>query len=88
MVLHPSQINTGQGRYVLTSTGDLQIVQVHRSDSGTYVCVADNGIGAPVQREVQLNVAGKFPTNVIGGMFINRQFSLILECTEVFLELL
>lgn len=54
------QINTNQGRYVLTSTGDLQIVQVHRSDSGTYVCVAENGIGAPVQREVKLNVAGKF----------------------------
>lgn len=42
----------------MTSSGDLQIVQVHRSDSGTYVCVADNGIGAPVQREVTLNVAG------------------------------
>lgn len=53
------QINTNLGRYVLTSTGDLQIVQVHRSDSGTYVCVADNGIGAPVQREVQLNIAGR-----------------------------
>lgn len=53
------QINTNQGRYVLTSTGDLQIVQVHRSDSGTYVCVADNGIGAPVEREVNLEIAGK-----------------------------
>lgn len=52
------QINTNQGRYVVTSTGDLQIVQVHRSDSGTYVCIADNGIGAPVQREVNLSVAG------------------------------
>ncbi len=44
---------------MLTSTGDLQIVQVHRSDSGTYVCVADNGIGAPVEREVNLEIAGK-----------------------------
>lgn len=55
------QINTNQGRYELTSSGDLQIVQVHKTDSGTYVCVADNGIGEPVQREIQLHIAGKSP---------------------------
>ncbi|XP_059610565.1 papilin isoform X4 [Phlebotomus argentipes] len=49
-------LNTNQGRYLLTSTGDLQIVQLHRTDSGTYVCVADNGLGAPVTREVELRV--------------------------------
>uniref|UniRef100_A0A182JSY1 Papilin n=1 Tax=Anopheles christyi TaxID=43041 RepID=A0A182JSY1_9DIPT len=37
-------LNTNQGRYVLTSDGDLKIVQLHRTDSGTYVCIADNGI--------------------------------------------
>lgn len=52
------QINTNQGRYVLTSTGDLQIVQLHRTDSGTYVCIADNGVGDEVTREVVLDVAG------------------------------
>ncbi|KAJ6638506.1 Papilin, partial [Pseudolycoriella hygida] len=54
-------INTNQDRYVLTSTGDLQIVQIHRSDSGTYVCIADNGIGTPVQREVNLQVSDPVP---------------------------
>ncbi|XP_049534828.1 papilin isoform X3 [Anopheles darlingi] len=49
-------LNTNQGRYVLTSTGDLQIVQLHRTDSGTYVCIADNGVGEPALREVQLTV--------------------------------
>lgn len=54
------QLNTNQGRFVLTSTGDLQIVQVHKSDSGTYVCVADNGIGQPLEREIKLDIAGKW----------------------------
>lgn len=59
-MLSHSQINTNQGRFELTSGGDLQIVQVHKSDSGTYVCVADNGIGIPVEREVKLEIAGKY----------------------------
>lgn len=42
----------------MTSTGDLQIVQLHRTDSGTYVCIADNGVGDEVTREVVLDVAG------------------------------
>ncbi|XP_021693567.1 papilin isoform X5 [Aedes aegypti] len=49
-------LNTNQGRFVLTSSGDLQIVQLHRTDSGTYVCIADNGVGEPVFREVKLQV--------------------------------
>ncbi|XP_038104409.1 papilin isoform X3 [Culex quinquefasciatus] len=49
-------LNTNQGRFVLTSSGDLQIVQLHRTDSGTYVCIADNGVGEPVLREVKLQV--------------------------------
>ncbi|XP_035896391.1 papilin isoform X2 [Anopheles stephensi] len=54
-------LNTNQGRYVLSSTGDLQIVQLHRTDSGTYVCIADNGIGEPVFREVTLTVSDPVP---------------------------
>lgn len=53
------QLNTHEGRYALTTDGDLQIVQLHRTDSGTYVCVASNGIGEPVSREVSLTVTGK-----------------------------
>lgn len=55
-----SQIDTNQGRYVLTSSGDLTIVQVRQTDDGTYVCVASNGLGDPVRREVALQVTGKF----------------------------
>ncbi|XP_055618805.1 papilin isoform X1 [Toxorhynchites rutilus septentrionalis] len=54
-------LNTNQGRFVLTSSGDLQIVQLHRTDSGTYVCIADNGIGEPVLREVKLQVNDPVP---------------------------
>ncbi|XP_044574257.1 papilin isoform X6 [Drosophila ananassae] len=49
-------IDTNQGRYVLTSSGDLTIVQVRQTDDGTYVCVASNGLGDPVRREVVLQV--------------------------------
>lgn len=52
------KINTNQGRFSITSNGDLQIVQVHKTDTGTYVCVADNGLGEPVEREVKLEIAG------------------------------
>ncbi|XP_058116992.1 papilin [Anopheles ziemanni] len=63
-------LNTNQGRYVLTSTGDLQIVQLHRTDSGTYVCIADNGIGEPVMREVDLTVRDPIPRDayIIGNL--------------------
>lgn len=53
------QLKTNQGRFVLSSEGDLQIVQLHRTDAGTYVCVAYNGIGNSVEREVKLTVDGK-----------------------------
>lgn len=52
---------------MLTSEGDLQIVQLHRTDAGTYVCVAYNGVGTSVEREITLTV---------DGMFLNRFFSL------------
>lgn len=44
---------------MLSSDGDLQIVQLHRTDAGTYVCVAFNGVGGSVEREIKLTVDGK-----------------------------
>ncbi|XP_020811194.1 papilin isoform X1 [Drosophila serrata] len=55
-------IDTTQGRYVLTSNGDLTIVQVRQTDDGTYVCVASNGLGEPVRREVALQVTAPVDT--------------------------
>uniref|UniRef100_A0A0K8V734 Papilin n=2 Tax=Bactrocera latifrons TaxID=174628 RepID=A0A0K8V734_BACLA len=55
-------IDTNQGRYVLTAAGDLTIVQVRQTDSGSYVCVASNGLGDPVSREVQLAVTAPLET--------------------------
>uniref|UniRef100_A0A1S4GDA2 Papilin n=1 Tax=Anopheles gambiae TaxID=7165 RepID=A0A1S4GDA2_ANOGA len=70
-------LNTNQGRYVITSDGDLQIVQLHRTDSGTYVCIADNGIGEPALREVQLTVNDPVPRDAyIAG---NLNDSLVVE---------
>jgi hypothetical protein len=61
-------INTAVGRYHLTSTGDLQIVQLHKTDGGSYVCVADNGLGPPVTREIELTVEKQstIPAYIIG----------------------
>lgn len=42
----------------MTSSGDLTIVQVRETDSGSYVCIASNGLGDPVRREVELQITG------------------------------
>lgn len=44
---------------MLTSNGDLTIVQVRQTDTGTYICVASNGLGEPVSREIDLLVTGE-----------------------------
>ena len=62
-------LNTDQGRYGITTEGDLQIVQLHRTDSGIYVCVADNGLGQ-VTREVSLEVAGEFVVRLYVDCFL------------------
>lgn len=64
VVLH-FQLKTNQGRYILTSSGDLQIVQLHRTDAGTYVCVAYNGLGGSVEREVKLTVDGELTFSLL-----------------------
>lgn len=70
------KIKTNQGRHLLTSTGDLQIVQLHRTDAGTYVCIAYNGIGVSVERQISLTVNGKRLMWFYGhGKFIARLIS-------------
>ncbi|XP_037820569.1 papilin isoform X5 [Lucilia sericata] len=66
-------VDTNQGRYVLTSSGDLTIVQVRQTDSGSYVCVASNGLGEPVRREVELQVT--VPVSAVVGMDPNNNYT-------------
>lgn len=55
----PSQFDGASPRFRLLLDGSLQIINIYQTDSGIYLCVADNGIGRPVQREISLNVTGK-----------------------------
>ncbi|XP_015037150.2 papilin isoform X5 [Drosophila pseudoobscura] len=70
-------IDTNQGRYVLTSTGDLTIVQVRQTDDGTYVCVASNGLGEPVRREVALQVTE--PVDTAAYVYGNKNVTQIVQ---------
>lgn len=68
---------------MLTSSGDLQIVQLHRTDSGTYVCIADNGVGEPVFREVKLQVNGKLHMTAerhVNGFYNCAISNLLYKC--------
>ncbi|XP_065354303.1 papilin isoform X3 [Calliphora vicina] len=69
-------VDTNQGRYVLTSSGDLTIVQVRQTDSGSYVCVASNGLGEPVRREVELQVTE--PVNLPAYVYGDRNVTQIV----------
>ena len=59
--------------------GSLQIIGLYRKDSGVYVCIADNGIGRPIQRELQLEVTGKLHT--AHQMSHSKNSSLPTTCT-------
>lgn len=68
---------------MLTSNGDLQIVQLHRTDAGTYVCVAYNGIGNTVQREITLTVDGKITKCLFSFFFGNDECEFLLQFLKV-----
>ena len=46
------------GRYKQLLNGSLQIIGLYRKDTGVYICIAENGIGYPAQREYHLEVTG------------------------------
>lgn len=52
------QIDGSGGHYRLFTDGTLQIVGLYRYDSGLYICMASNGIGDPIRKEVYLTVKG------------------------------
>lgn len=53
------QIDGSGGHYKLFADGTLQIVGLYRSDSGLYICMANNGVGDPIRKEVYLTVRGE-----------------------------
>lgn len=42
----------------MDTDGSLQIIGLYRYDSGLYICMASNGIGEPIKKEVYLTVKG------------------------------
>ncbi|XP_060859868.1 papilin isoform X4 [Metopolophium dirhodum] len=55
-------IDGSGGHYKLFADGTLQIIGLYKYDSGVYICMASNGIGEPIRREVYLTV--KVPVRV------------------------
>lgn len=51
------QIDRSGGRYKLVD-GVLQVIGLHKSDSGSYICTADNGIPNAAIKEFKLTVKG------------------------------
>ena len=48
-----------EGKYKIQPDGTLEIIGLGRADSGMYTCIADNGVGSPALKQVQLDVSGK-----------------------------
>ncbi|XP_065171313.1 papilin-like isoform X3 [Atheta coriaria] len=48
-------------RYRLLLDGNLQIVTLHRTDSGIYLCTADNAVGPKIKNQVELTVSDGVP---------------------------
>ncbi|XP_022174083.1 papilin isoform X3 [Myzus persicae] len=55
-------IDGSGGHYKLFADGTLQIIGLYKYDSGVYICMASNGIGEPIRKEVYLTV--KVPVRV------------------------
>lgn len=42
------------------------MIGLYKSDAGSYICIADNGIGQPDEKEYKLTVTGKFAQSQYG----------------------
>ena len=45
-------------------SSSLKFPSVSRSDAGTYICTADNGVGPPVTAVIDLNVICKYNKSI------------------------
>ena len=69
-----NQIVHDEGKYKIESDGSLQIIGVGRSDSGSYTCIADNGVGTSALKQSQLDVKGAC-TKPIDTLKLKQHFS-------------
>lgn len=58
------------GRHKILTDGSLQIIGLVRTDSGIYLCIADNGVAPAVTKEFRLDVTDPVPqeAQVIGDL--------------------
>lgn len=56
--MHILQIDGKQARYRILLDQSLQIITLHKTDSGIYLCTADNKLGDPLRKEIRLTVTG------------------------------
>lgn len=54
------QIDGAGGRHKILTDGSLQIIGLVRTDSGIYLCIADNGVGPSITKEFRLDVTGEY----------------------------
>ncbi|XP_027848870.1 papilin isoform X1 [Aphis gossypii] len=82
-------IDGSGGHYKLFADGTLQIVGLYKYDSGVYICMASNGIGEPIRKEVYLTVKDPIPrpANVIGeestAVIVALNNPTVLQCYAV-----
>lgn len=53
------EIDGTQPRYRLKLDQTLQILTLHKTDSGMYLCTASNDAGLSITNQIQLDVVGK-----------------------------
>ncbi|XP_060520392.1 papilin isoform X2 [Cylas formicarius] len=54
-------IDNTHPRYRIKLDQTLQIITLHKTDSGIYVCTADNSIGQPIKNQIKLEVVDSGP---------------------------
>ncbi|XP_018562061.1 papilin [Anoplophora glabripennis] len=55
------EIDGTQPRYRIKLDQSLQIITLHKTDSGIYLCTADNSIGEPITNQIKLEVVDSEP---------------------------
>jgi hypothetical protein len=52
-------IDGTQAKYRIKLDQSLQVITLHKTDSGVYLCTADNNVGQALTNQIKLDVVGK-----------------------------